>query len=278
MSATTRRALADAVAYLFLMLTFVVSVFPFYWMFVLATRTTADTNRFPPVVVPGGRFAENVGRVFENIDFFRALANTVVVATVDTAATLFFSSLAAFALAFLRFRGRQVIFWFIVGTMMLPNALGVVPLYLLMTKLGWVNSLKAVVVPGLVSAFGVFWMKQYAEQAVHPELIESARMDGCGNFATYARIVLPLLAPGLATLGLLSFMFCWNDFVWPLIVLKDDAVITIQIALRKLVSVYYRDNAMIMAGTFLATLPLLVAFLLFNRHIVAGATEGAVKG
>lgn len=264
--------------YLMLILTLIISLFPFYWMFILSTHTTAATNKFPPVTLPSDQLIENVTRVFSTINFSGALLNSLIVAGTLTISTLFFCSLASFALARLNFRGKKFLFVFIVSTMMFPVQLGIVPLYIIMTEFGWVNDLKAVIVPGLVSAFGVYWLKQFMEQTIHPELIESGRIDGCGNFQIYYRIALPMIGPGLATLGILTFMTVWNDFVWPLVVLKDDAVITIQIAIRKLSSVYYRDNAMIMAGAFMATLPLLIVFLFGGRYFVEGATEGSLKG
>jgi len=257
---------------------FALSIFPFYWMFVIGSRTTADTNRFPPALTPGNLFVENILKVFTEIPFFLALWNTVLVAVLITAATLFFSSLAGFAFSKLKFKGRHFLFVFIIGTLMIPGQLGLVPLYIIMSNLGWINDLKAIVVPGLVGAFGIFWLKQNIDSTVHNELIEAARIDGCTNFQTYWRVVLPTLRPALASLGILTFMGVWNDFLWPSIVLKDDEIHTIQIALRNLNKVYYRDNAMIMAGTFLATLPLLAAAIAFSKQFIAGLTQGAVKG
>jgi len=257
---------------------FLLSIFPFYWMFVIGSRTTADTNRFPPALVPGNLYIENIVKVFNEIPFFLALWNTFMVASIVTASTLFFGSLAAFAFSKLKFKGSGPLFVFIVGTLMIPGQLGLVPTYIIMSNLGWINDLKAVTVPGLVGAFGIFWLKQYIDSTVHNELIESARIDGCTNFQTYSRVVLPTIRPALASLGILTFMGVWNDFLWPSVVLKDAEIQTIQIALRNLNKVYYRDNAMIMAGTFLATLPLLAAAVAFSKQFIAGLTQGAVKG
>jgi cellobiose transport system permease protein len=170
---------------------FILSLFPFYWMFVIGSRTTADTNRFPPAIVPGNLYFENIGKVFDQIPFFLALWNTILVATIVTGSTLFFGSLAAFAFSKLNFSGRHWLFVFIVGTLMIPTQLGLVPTYIIMANFGWINDLKAVIVPGLVGAFGIFWLRQYIDSTVHNELIESARMDGCTNFQTYLRIALP---------------------------------------------------------------------------------------
>ncbi len=263
--------------YIFLIVTVVISIFPFYWMFVIGSNTTADANKFPPLLIPGDLYITNITKVFRDIEFFQALFNTIFVTTTITVSQLFFCSLAAFAFSRLHFKGRSFLFLFIVTTLMIPQQLGIVPLYMIMQKFDWVNTLYAVIVPGLIGAFGIFWIKQYTDTSVHPELIESARIDGSSNFHTYRKIVLPIILPGMATLGILTFMATWNDFLWPSIVLKDASVHTIQIALRNLNKVYYRDVAMIMAGTFLATVPLLIVVGLFSRYFISGITAGAVK-
>ncbi|MCI3923816.1 carbohydrate ABC transporter permease [Paenibacillus sp. TRM 82003] len=272
------RGIAKVFYYIVMCVFFILSTLPFYWMFVIGSRTTADTNRFPPALTPGSLYIENIMKVFDEIAFFHALWNTLVIAVIVTASTLFFGSLAAFALSKLKFTGSKFLFVFIIGTLMIPTQLGLVPLYIIMANFGWIDDLKAVIFPGLVGAFGIFWMKQYIDSTVHTELIESARIDGCTNFQTYWMVVVPVIKPALASLGILTFMNAWVDFVWPSVVLKDSTVQTIQIALRNLNKVYYRDNAMIMAGTFLATIPLLVAAILFSKQFIAGLTQGAVKG
>jgi len=265
------------VAYVFLSIMMLLSAFPFYWMFVIGSNTTADANQFPPVIVPGNLYFTNIVKVFENIDFMKALLNTFVVAGTVTLTQLFFCSLAAFAFSRLNFKGRNFLFVFIVTTIAIPQQLGIIPLYIIMQKFQLINTLYALILPGMIGAFGVFWMKQFTDTAVHHELIESARIDGCSNFHTYYRIVIPIVVPALATLGILTFMGAWNDFLWPSIVLKDASKHTIQIALRNLNRVYYRDVAMIMAGTFLATIPLLLIVGIFSRFFISGITAGALK-
>lgn len=272
------KVLERPIIYSFLTIFFIISVFPFYWMFVLGSHTNAVANSFPPVFVPGTLYLENIMKVFDQIRFFRALLNSLFVSTTATLSQLFFCSLAAFAFSRLTFKGSKYLFLAILATLMIPPQLGLVPTYILMSTFGWINDLKAILIPGLVGAFGVFWMKQYMDSTVHPEIIESARMDGCSNFQTFYKIVIPTVRPALATLGILTFLFVWNDFLWPAIVLKSPEVHTIQVALRNLNSVYYRDNAMIMAGTFLATIPLLIVFLLFVREFISNLSAGAVKG
>jgi cellobiose transport system permease protein len=148
---------------------------------------------------------------------------------------------------------------------------------MIIAKLGWINNLNAIIVPAAVNAFGVFWMRQYISSTIPNELIDAGRIDGCSNFRLYWTVVLPVVKPALATLGLITFMNVWNDYLWPLVVLKDSSVHTIQVALRTLTGAYTQDFGMILNGTFLATLPLLVVFLLFSKHVIAGLTEGSVK-
>jgi cellobiose transport system permease protein len=162
--------------------------------------------------------------------------------------------------------------------MMVPVQLGIVPLYIIMAEVGWINDLRAVIVPFAVSAFGVFWMRQYIDEAVDDELLDAARIDGAGTFRIFWTIVVPLVRPAAAVLGLLTFMQMWNEFLWPLIALTDPDVHTIQIALQQLNQGYYQDYGMVMAGTFLGNLPVIAIFLLFGRQIVGGLMEGALKG
>lgn len=271
------RRLIHVLIYVLLLLAALISLFPFYWMFVIGSQTTAAVNQFPPVMIPGSRFLLNAENVLERIRFFRGLLNSLVVSGSITLSVLFFSSLAGFAFAKLKFYGRTFLFVFIVATMMIPMQLGLIPQYMIISHFGWLDSFKAVIVPAMVSAFGVFWMRQYIASAIPDELMEAGRIDGCSNFRLYAGIVLPAIRPALATLGIVTFMQQWNDFLWPLVVLKDQRVHTIQIMLRLLNDAYYTDYAMVLAGTFMATLPILIIFLIFSKQFIAGITEGAVK-
>ncbi|WP_461202007.1 carbohydrate ABC transporter permease [Anoxybacillus sp. TBDG-1] len=253
------------------------SVFPLYWMFVMATQPNHVINKLPPAVVPGDKLVENFQNVLENIDFFGAMWNSFVVASLTTLGVLFFSSLAGFAFAKLQFKGREKLFTVILITMMIPPQLGLIPQYFIITKLGWLNDLKAIIVPGLMNAFGIFWMRQYIKDAIPDELIEAAKIDGCSIFRIYWNIVVPSILPAFATLGILTFMFVWNDFLWPLTVLRDESSYTIQIAIRALQDAYVKDYGMILSGTFWATLPLIVVFLIFNKLFISSLTQGSVK-
>lgn len=269
---------AGPVVYIVLALGAALSVFPLYFMFVVATRSNDAIGGLPPVLTPGGQLADNVQRLLDNADahFLRGLLNSVLVSGSVTISVVLFSTLAGFAFAKLRFRGRNALLLVIVATMAIPVQLGLIPLYILMVKLGWTGELKAVIVPFLVSGFGVFMMRQYASSAVSDELIEAARVDGCSTLRIYWNVVLPAVRPAAAVLGLFTFMQTWNDFLWPYSVLNQDQP-TVQLSLAALSSGYYSDFSQIFAGTALATLPLLLVFLLFGRQIIGGIMEGALK-
>ena len=270
---------AGPLVYVVLVLAVALSIFPLYFMFVVATRSNDAIGGLPPVLTPGGRLADNVQRLLDNGDahFLRGLANSVLVSASVTVAVVLFSTLAGFAFAKLRFGGRNALLLVIIATMAIPVQLGLIPLYILMAKLGWVGDLKAVIVPFLVSGFGVFMMRQYTASAVSDELIEAARVDGCSTLRIYWNVVLPAVRPAAAVLGLFTFMQTWNDFLWPYSVLNQDQP-TVQLSLATLSSGYYSDFAQIFAGTALATLPLLLVFVLFGRQIIGGIMEGAFKG
>lgn len=254
------------------------SVFPLYWTFIVASQTTDVVAKTPPPMIPGGHLWENFGRVFDTVNFAKALTNSLLVSGSVTLSVVLFSSLAGFAFAKLPFRGKNVLLVFAVATMMVPTQLGIVPLYILMGEFGWTNDLKAVIVPFMVTAFGVFYMTQAARSTIPTELIEAARLDGCTTLGMFWRIVLPGLRPAAAVLGLFTFTLTWNDFMWPLVVLTPDDP-TVQVALGELASgSYYQDYSLVLAGTALGTLPPLIVFALLGRQLISGIMEGAFKG
>ncbi|MFG2104178.1 carbohydrate ABC transporter permease [Micromonospora echinaurantiaca] len=265
--------------YLLLAATILCSAFPLYWMFVIATSTDEALAKIPPAVVPGDRFAVNLREVFslQDVYFAASLVNSVIVSSVVTASVLFFCSLAGFAFAKLRFAGSRWLMLFVVLTLTVPNQLAVVALYIVMGKLGWNGTLLAVIAPGLVTAFGVFYMRQFIVNAVPDELVEAARMDGATTMRIYATVVLPAVRPALAVLGLLSFVATWNDFQWPLITLSGTDYPTSMVAVSDLASGTYVIYRRVLAGAFVATVPLLIMLFIGGRQIVRGIMEGAVK-
>ena len=266
--------------YLFLLVVAVASAFPLYWSLVVASHDNSAVAAYPPVLTPGHQLWHNLHRLFDscevNVDFWTALANSALVASVVTAAVVFFSALAGFAFAKLRFRGRRSLLLAVIGTMLVPVQLGVIPLYIEMIHFGWANHLQAVIAPNLASAFGVFLMRQYIVGSVPDELIDAARVDGCYTLGVFWHVILPAVRPVAAVLGLLTFMTTWNDFFWPLVVLSPRNP-TVQVAVSSLASGYVEDYALVLTGTFVSILPLLLVFVFLGRHIIGGIMQGAVK-
>ncbi|MFJ2610117.1 carbohydrate ABC transporter permease [Streptomyces sp. NPDC091279] len=255
----------------------VVSLFPFYWLVVMASGTTQDIYAYPPRLVPGPHLLENMRAVIHRIDFFGSLFNTVVVSVVGTVLVLFFDSLAAFAFAKYEFPGRKILFGVLLATYMIPAQLSLVPQFVTMAEFGWAGSLKALVVPGAANAFGIFWMRQYATNALPDELLDAGRIDGAGFFRLYRQVALPLFRPALAFLGIFTFIQLWNDYIWPLVVMIDPDRVTLQVALANLNIAYNTDYAVVMAGALMSVVPLIVVFLIGSRHFLRDLAAGATK-
>jgi cellobiose transport system permease protein len=279
----TSRRLGNAgpLTYVALVLVSIGSIFPLYWSFVVASHDNSAVSAYPPVLTPGNQLWHNLGRLFNsgevNVNFWTALINSTIVAGVVTVSVVFFSALAGYAFAKLRFRGRKTLMVSVIATMLVPVQLGVIPLYIEMIHFGWVNHLQAVIAPTLVSAFGVFLMRQYIVGSVPDELIDAARVDGCYTLGVFWHVLLPAVRPVAAVLGLLTFMMTWNDFFWPLVVLSPQNP-TVQVAVSTLSSGYVEDYALVLTGTFVSILPLLVVFIVLGRNIIGGIMKGAVKG
>jgi cellobiose transport system permease protein len=266
-----------AIIHLLLTIGALISLFPFYWMVVMATRTSSDVYRFPPIVIPGNRFITNFSNVLQGINFWGAFVNTIYVSVVVTIGVLFFCSLGGFMFAKYDFPGKNFLFLTMLATMMIPGQLGIIPRFIMMQKFGWIDSFKALIIPNLVNAFGIFWIRQYTEGAVPNELIDSAYLDGCNEFTTYLRIGLPIIRPALAFLGIFTFMGTWNDYMWPLIVISDPNKYVIQVALSQIQGIYYTDMAAMMAGTSVAVFPLIIIFLIFSKQFISDIVVGAIK-
>ncbi|OLT20540.1 sugar ABC transporter permease [Ornithinimicrobium sp. CNJ-824] len=252
------------------------SMFPLWWSFVIASHdsTVLARTRFP--LLPGGNFLVNAATVLDTVPFWKATLNSIIVSTTVAASVVFFSTLAGYAFAKLRFRGSKPLLVFVIATMAVPTQLGVVPLYQVMARLGWTGELTAVIVPALVTAFGVFWMTQYLSQAVPTELIEAARVDGASMFRTFWHVGLPAARPAASMLGLFTFVATWTNFFWPFIVLGPSNP-TLPVALQQLQAAHYVDYSLVLAGAVLATIPLILLFIFAGRQLVSGIMQGAVK-
>lgn len=255
------------------------SALPLYWSFVIGSHTKDEANSMPPPLVPGGHFLDNARRVLDTTEFWGAMLNSLLVSTACAASVVFFSTLAGYSFAKLKFRGSNALMGFVVLTMAVPTQLAIVPLFILMRDYGLLDTLAAVALPSLVTAFGVFFMRQYLVDAIPDELIEAARVDGCTMFRTFVTVALPAARPAMAMLFLFTFMFVWTDYMWPLVALQETQ--TLQLALDRLALTgqgQTTDYALVLAGTGMATVPLLILFVLSGRQLVAGIMQGAVKG
>jgi cellobiose transport system permease protein len=264
-------------SYAILILATVLSVLPLYWTVVAASRTNSEIAASPPALIPGPNLISNIRKSLDQVDMYKAIFNSIIVSSAITAGTVFFCTLAGFAFAKLRFRGRNVLLGLVIATMMIPSQLGVIPLFMLIAKLHWVNQLQSVVLPTLVSAFGVFFMRQFLIQALPTELLEAGVIDGASTFRIFRSIVLPVARPAMAVLGMLTFLQAWNDFFWPILALTSSNP-TVQVALNNLGSGYVPDQSIIMAGTLVGTAPVVIVFALLGKQIVGGIMQGALKG
>ena len=280
MSTIPRWQRTSPLSYVMLALITFLSIFPFYWMFVVSSNTNAEISKSPPSLIPGGRFLIVAQKVLnaEGVFFNSALMNTFIVGLSIAVAQVVFSAFAGFAFAKLNFKGRKLFILFIVGTMMLPSQLGIIPLFILVKNLHMIDTLYALIVPALVTAFGVFWMRQIIDAQVPNELLEAASIDGASVPRIFFGVVLPIIRQSSFVLGLFAFLAAWNDYLWPTIVLQNPHHFTLQVALTQLKPMYGLDYALQMGGAFLATAPLLILFIFVGRKLVSGVMDGAVKG
>ncbi|KQR50897.1 sugar ABC transporter permease [Leifsonia sp. Leaf336] len=255
---------------------FIGGAYPLWWSFVAgSSNSTVLTATWPPLL-PGGQFWTNIGQVLDTVPFWQALGNSIIVSTVITVSVVAFSTLAGYAFAKLPFRGRSGLMVFVIATLAVPTQLGIIPLFMAMKQFGWTGTLGAVIVPTLVTAFGVFFMRQYLVDVIPEELIEAARVDGANMISTFWHVGVPAARPAMAILGLFTFMTAWTDYLWPLLVAPQNP--TLQVALSQLQSAKYVDYSIVLAGAVLATIPLLILFVLAGRQLVSGIMAGAVKG
>jgi multiple sugar transport system permease protein len=254
-----------------------VMVFPFLWEFLTSLKTLGESTSVPPVIFPGVWRWHNYERVFEAIPFAQQFLNTVLITLGRVAGQLLFCSLAAYAFARLTFRGRNLVFLLFLSILMVPTQLYVIPQYQIMESLGWLNSLKALIVPGLFSAFGVFLLRQFF-LALPQELEDAARVDGCNPIQTYWYVMLPLVRPGLIALGVLTTIWSWNDLLWPLIVNTDPDKMPLSAGLASLQGQRLTDFPVLMAGALLASVPMIVLFTVMQRHFIASIATTGMKG
>ncbi|MEQ6177434.1 carbohydrate ABC transporter permease [Bifidobacterium breve] len=265
-------------SYLALVVSLLVFVFPLYYALSIASQDSPSNQYGVRALIPGASLLRNLGRAFGEIKFWQALGGTFTVATVVSISTVFFSTLAGYSFAKLRFRGRNVLLTMVVATMTIPQQLSVVPLYIMANKAGLYGNLLAVIIPGLVSAFGVFWMTQYLTDALPYELIEAARVDGCSMIRTFWSVGMPAARPAASMLFLFTFIGQWTNYFWPMLVLGANKNSMLTTAAAALKGAYFTDYTIVMSGVILTTFPLVLLFAFAGRQLVAGIMAGAVKG
>ncbi|MER6803522.1 MULTISPECIES: carbohydrate ABC transporter permease [Streptomyces] len=266
------------IAYAILIVFTLVSLFPLIWTAIAASRDNQRLAQTPPPFWFGSNLFKNLEIAWNDANLGEAFLNTTIVAGTSAVTIVVLSTVAGFAFAKLRFKGRNAMMLIVIGTMMIPPQLSIIPLYMMVAKLDWTDQLQAVIFPSLVSAFGVFFMRQYLLQALPDEVIEAARVDGAGSWRVVWHVVFPAARPAMAVLGMLMFVQAWNDFLWPFLVLTQTGNPTVQVAVAGLGRGYTPDQSLIMAGALLGTLPLLLVFAIFGKQIVGGIMQGAVKG
>lgn len=269
--------LAPLAAYVLVAVGGLIMLAPFYFMFVFASHSRTEIFSLPPPLFFGDDFPLNVKILTDRIPFWRSLGWSLYVALASTGLTLLFCSMGGYAFAMFEFRFKKSLFLLVMGTMLLPSFLGMIPTFMIMDAFGWIDQPRALYIPGAASAFGIFLMRQFITASIPRDLVEAARMDGCGELSIYWRIVLPLLKPALGTLGLITFIASWNNFIGPLIVMRSLEMYTLPLALRSMQSPVNTEWGAVMAGSAIATLPLLVLFAISSRRLIDGLTAGAVK-
>ncbi|SCG56511.1 carbohydrate ABC transporter permease [Micromonospora coxensis] len=272
---TLRRSARYAV----LVLLALIFLTPLVWMAVTSVKTYGDAQRIPPSFLPDPFSTYAYRQVLDNASnpVLRWFLNSMLAATLHSALVLVTASMAAYALARLRFRGRGVLFALIVGTLFIPPTSLIIPNFVIADRLAWLDTLAVVVVPGAASAFGVFFLRQFF-LSIPAELEEAALLDGANRWQIFTRVLLPLSKPALATLAVLSFLTNWNDFLWPIYVLFSPERLTLPAGLGLLQGSYNTDFPVIMAGAVLASVPVLILFVLAQRHIIQGVSRSGLKG
>lgn len=273
------RSLKRVLVYVLLSLGLLIMSAPFLWMALSAFKTTNELTASPPVWIPTEWTLDNFRDLLDKLDLPLYFMNSVIVAVLVTVSNLVFCSMLGYALAKLRFAGRNKIFGLVLGALMVPGNLMLLPLFVLMSKMGLIDSYAGLVLPFAAGAFGVFLMRQFM-QSIPDELLEAARMDGAGEWYIFWRIVMPLVKPALATLSIFTFLGAWNNFVWPLIATNDPDKYTLPVALATFATDPNKaggSNGMLMAGSFLIVLPVLVVFIALQRHFTQGIATAGMK-
>ena len=273
----SRDRIAKAALYVLLIGGLLIVVGPFIWMLLSSFKPEGEIRADPPTWLPNDPTFANYGKLFDRLDFPMFFTNSAIVAVLTTVGNLLFCSAAGYALAKLSFAGKKMLFGIVMGTLMVPSIVTMVPLFVLSSNLGLVNSLAGLILPFLAQAFGVFLMRQFI-QSIPDDLLEAARIDGASELRIFWQIVLPLCRPALATLGILTFLASWNNFLWPLVAATEEETYTLPVALALYAIGQNRtEYDILLAGAVVVVLPVLIVFVLLQRHFVRGIATTGLK-
>lgn len=277
-SASNSRILKNISSYILLIVITLFMIGPFLWLLSTALKSGSENIfQYPPKLLPEDPTLSNFTKVMDVFPFWKYLFNSVVVAVLTVVLNVLFCSLAAYPLARMNFRGKNIIFVLIITTMMIPFQLLMIPVYMISLELGLQNTYLGMVLPHVTTAFGVFLMRQ-AYMTVPTSLDESARMDGANSFQIWFRVLLPLVKPSMVTLTIFTFVSAWGDFLWPLIIVNDQNMFTLPLGLNMLSGTFTSDWRLIAAGAIISMIPIITIFLLLQRFFISGAMKGAIKG
>ena len=269
--------LAKVLLYATLAVGVFIALFPMFWMVSASLMPAGEANTYPPRLLPSHATFAHYATLFTRLNLGRYLLNSTIIAVTVTLVSLLINSMAGYAFAKLRFRGRNRVFRALVTGLVVPVQVSMLPLFLLFKEMGFINTYWGVIIPSLASIFGIFLIRQYA-LSIPDDLLDAARIDGAGEFRIYWSVVLPVITPILATLAIWTFLNTWNDFMWPLIVLSDESRYTLPVALANLSGEHVQDTELMMAGSVLTVLPVLLTFLFLQRYYIQGIMVGSVKG
>ncbi len=266
-----------AIVYVLLLLGSIITLVPLLWMVSASMMPSGEASTYPPPILPSTFTFEHYADLFQRLNLGRYFLNSALIAGLITLISLLINSMAGYAFAKFRFRGRRALFRFLLGGLVIPVQVAMLPLFLMLKQVGLINTYWGVIIPSMATIFGIFLIRQYA-LSIPDDLLDAARMDGASEWKIYWSVVLPLCRPILITLAIFTFMAAWNDFMWPLIVLNDNSMYTLPVALANMVGEYVQDTELMMAGAVVTVLPVMIVFVVLQRYFIEGIMLGSVKG
>ena len=262
--------------YIFLIITSLITLVPFIWMLAASFMVDGNASVFPPIFIPDPFTVIQYKVLFERLNVARNFFNSLFLSMTVTIISLFFNSMAGYAFAKYRFKGKNQLFNLLLSSMIIPSQVTMLPLFLMLKSMGLINTYMAIIIPGLANIFGIFLIRQYV-MSIPDSLLEAARIDGATDFQIYRRVIIPLATPILVTLAIFTFLGTWNDFLWPLIALTDNSMYTLPVALANLMGEHTKDPELMMAGSVLTIIPVIIVFLVLQKYYIRGIMMGSVK-